>query len=85
MEEAKDIFDKISFATHMSKDEILSIAGSIHDEELTDRDAVRHLIDRLCRLTNRSLSSEQEEKLIDAIIEKRLPYDMQSLQHYMDD
>lgn len=84
-EEAKDIFDKISFATHMSKADILSIAQSIHDDELTDRHAVEQLINRLCRLTNRSLSVEQEEQLINAIIERRMPNDIQSLQHFIDD
>lgn len=84
-EEARDVFEKISFATHMTKDDILYVARSIHEEDLNNRHAVQQLIERLCRLTNRSISSEQESLLIDAILDGKIPQDLQSLQYRMND
>lgn len=84
-DDAQDLFEKISFATHMTKDDILYVAQSIQDGDLYDRNAVKGLIEQLCRMTNRSISAEQEALLIDAIINGNIPQDIQSLQYRMND
>lgn len=66
-------FNKIEKKTNVGKDTILSLAKKLQSSNLKDKDTLKEVIRQLGKLTGKEVSKEKENKIIDAVINDKVP------------
>ena len=66
-------FNKIEKKTNVDKDTILSLAGKLQNGNMKDKNTLKEVISTLSKMTGRPISKEQEDKIIDAVINDKVP------------
>ncbi|MGN1358766.1 MAG: stage VI sporulation protein F [Bacilli bacterium] len=66
-------FNKIEKKTNVDKDTILSLAGKLQNGNMKDEKTLKEVISTLSEMTGRPVSKEQEDKIIDAVINDKVP------------
>ena len=70
------LFRKIEKKTNVKKDTILDLAKKLQGDNLKNEDALRDVIHTLSAVTGKEVSKEKEDKIINTIIEDRVPDDL---------
>ena len=73
MELNDDLFKKVEKKTHVNKDAILNIASRLNEGNMKDRETLSGVIRELSNLTGKSVSENQENKIIDLILNDKVP------------
>ena len=68
-----NFFNKIEKKTNVGKDTILSLAKKLQSSNLKDKDTLKEVIKELGKLTGKEVSKEKEDKIIDAVINDKVP------------
>ena len=68
-----DLLDKVEAKTNVSKDTLTLLAKKIEDSNLTDESVLRDVIKTLSKITNKDVSKEREDKIINAIMNNKIP------------
>ena len=66
-------FSKIEKKTNVSKDTILSLAEKIQKNDMKNENTLREIIHELSSLTGRAVSKEKEDKIVSAVINDKIP------------
>ena len=66
-------FKKIENKTSVNKDTILSLAKSLQENNLKNEDALRDVVHKLSEITGKSVSKEKEDKIINTIMNDKVP------------
>lgn len=66
-------FSKIEKKTNVSKDTILSLAEKIQKNDMKNENTLREIIHELSSLTGRDVSKEKEDKIVSAVINDKIP------------
>jgi len=66
-------FEKIEKKTNVDKSTIIDLAKMVNDNGLKDEKTLREVIERLSEMTGKEVSKEQEDKIINTIVEDKLP------------
>ena len=66
-------FNKIEKKTNVEKDTILSLAGKLQNGNMKDEKTLKEVISTLSEMTGRTVSKEQEDKIIDAVLNDKVP------------
>lgn len=74
-----NFFKKIEGKTNVSKESILELANKIQKEDLKDEDTLREVIKQVGIMAGKEVSKEKEDKIIDAVINDKIPKDMDKL------
>lgn len=82
MSNQKGPFDKIEQSTNMKQADIYKIANSVKNADFSDEKTVRNLVRNLSRMANKRISKEKEDKIVQTIIQNKMPTDMQSLNKF---
>lgn len=72
-------FDQVHKTTKVRPDELLKLANSVSQANLKDEATVRQLIGKVAALANRPVSKQQEDQIVEAILNNKMPADMASL------
>lgn len=75
-----NFFDKIKKKTNVDKDTILSLASKLQQGNMKDEKTLKEVISEISRMTGREVSKEKEQKIIDAVINDKVP---QNLDKYL--
>lgn len=75
----KGLFDKIQQNTNINPNDIYKVADSVKSADFSDERTVRNLVRQLARMANKPVSKEMENKIVKAIINKKIPADPKSL------
>ena len=67
------LFKKIEDKTNVSKDTILSLANKLQNNNMKDEKVLNELIDDLANITGKEVSFEKKKKIIDTIINDKVP------------
>lgn len=67
------LFKKIENKTNISKGTILSLANKLQNGNMKDKSTLMEVIDELSNLTGREVSAEKKEKIVKAIINDKVP------------
>lgn len=78
--ESKEIFSEIEQKSNLSIEDIYRIAQSIQHADFSDEQTVRRIVRNLSQMTNRSISKEKEDSIVNSIINNDVPNDIESLQ-----
>lgn len=73
MEINDELFTNIKKKTNVNKDDLLSLAGRLNDSNMKDRDTLTGIIRDLSKLTGKEVSLEKEEKIINMILNDKVP------------
>lgn len=69
-------FNKIEKKTNVSKDTILELAKKLQQNDLKNEATLREVIQELGQLTGKEVSKEKENKIIEAVVNDKVPKDI---------
>lgn len=68
-----NLFNRIEEKTKVSKDTIISLARKLQDGDYKNENTLRDIIHELSFITGREVSEEKENKIIDMIVQDKVP------------
>ena len=68
-----NLFKRIEDKTNINKETILSLAEKINKNNLKDEKTIREVIQEISNITGKKVSKEKEEKIISAIMNDKIP------------
>lgn len=68
-----NFFNKVEKKTKVDKDTILSLAKELQDNDLKNEKTLRNVIQKLSDMTGKNVSKEQEDKIVNAVINDKVP------------
>lgn len=72
-------FKKIEDKTNVDKETILSLANKLQNGNMKDEKTLSELVDNLSAITNTKVTDEKKKKIIDAIINDKVPNDIDKM------
>lgn len=70
------LLDKVSSKTHVSKQDILSLATDLQSKDLNDEKNIRDFVNKISKMTNKQVKPEQMNKIINVIQNNQVPNDI---------
>ena len=77
-----NFFKKVEKKTNVNKETILSLAGKLQNGNMKDEKILKEVINDLSKMTGREVSKEKEKKIIDAVLNNKVP---NNLEKYIDE
>ncbi len=74
-----NIFEKVEKKTKVDKDTIISLAQMVEANGLKDEKTLREVINKLSVMTGKPVSSEMENKIINTVLEDKVPKNIDKL------
>lgn len=68
-----NFFKRVERKTNVSKDTILSLAEKLQKNDLKNETTLREIIHELSNVTGKNVSKEKEDKIISAVINDKIP------------
>ena len=68
-----NFYKKVENKTNVNKDTILSLAKKIQGDNLKDENKLRDLIKEIGNIAGKNVSKEQEDKIVKAIVNDKVP------------
>ncbi|MBQ1550879.1 MAG: stage VI sporulation protein F [Bacilli bacterium] len=66
-------FNKIEKKTNVKKSSILNLAKKLQGDNMKDEKTLREVIKELSSMTGKEVSKEQEDKIINTVINDKVP------------
>jgi hypothetical protein len=70
-----NLFSKVEKKTKVNKSTIMNLANKLQGN-MKDKDTLLEVIDELSSLTGKNVSEEKKEKIINAIVNDKVPNDI---------
>ncbi len=74
-----NFFKKIEEKTNVSKENIVNLAKKIQSKNLKDEGTLKELIKEVGEMAGKPVSEETEQKIINAVIEDKVPKDLDKM------
>ena len=68
-----NLFKKVENKTKVGKNTILDLANKLSNGNMKDKKTLLEVIDELSLITGRTVSDEKKEKIINAIVNDKVP------------
>lgn len=68
-----NFFKKVEKKTNVNKETILQLANKLQNGNMKDESTLKEVITTLSEMTGRKVSKEQEEKIINAVKNDKIP------------
>ena len=72
-------FNKVEKKTNVGKETILELAKKLQENDLKNENTLREIIGELSNLTGKDVSPEKQQKIIDAVVNDKVPKDIDKL------
>ena len=72
-----NFFKKVEKKTDINKDTILSLANKLQDGNMKNETTLREVISELSQMTGKEVSKEKEDKIINAVMNDKVPNDIE--------
>ena len=73
------LFKKIENKTKIDKKTIMSLADKLQSSNMKDEKVLEALIEDISNLTGKEVSTEKKKKIIDTIVNDKVPKDLNNL------
>jgi len=73
MEFKDEFFKKVEKKTNVSKDTIINLAKKLQEGNMKDENTLREVISTLSIMTGKPVSKEKEDKIINTIVNDKVP------------
>lgn len=74
-----NFFNKVEKKTNVGKDTILNLAAKLQQSNLKDEATLREVIKELGKMTGKDVSKEKEDKIIEAVVNDKVPKDIDKM------
>ncbi len=71
-----NFFKKVENKSGVNKETILSLANKLQGGNMKDENTLREVISELSKMTGKEVSKEKEDKIINAVINDKVPNDL---------
>ena len=71
--------NKVERRTNVSKETIISLADRLKGGNLKDEGTIRSVIDELSKLTGKTVTREQSNKIVEAVIGDQIPDNLENM------
>ena len=71
-----NFFKKVEKKTKVNKETIIELANKLQNGNMKDESTLKEVITTLSQMTGRPVSKEQEEKIINAVMNDKVPTDI---------
>ena len=75
----ESLFNKIEKKTNINKETIISLANKLQNNNIKDEKTIREVINELSNLTGKEVSKEKEDKIVNAIINDKVPKSIEKM------
>ncbi|MDY6071457.1 MAG: stage VI sporulation protein F [Bacilli bacterium] len=72
-----NLFNRITEKTKVDKDTIIGLARKLQEGDFKNKDTLREIIHELSDITGKEVSEEKENKIIDMIINDKVPKNLE--------
>ena len=72
-------FNRVEKKTNVGKETILELAKKLQQNDLKNEGTLREVIQTLSQMTGRTITHEQEDKIINAVVTDKVPKDIDKL------
>ena len=72
-------FDRVEKKTNVNKETILNLAKKLQETDLKNEGSLREVIQTLSQVTGRNINKEQEDKIISAVVNDKIPKDIEKM------
>lgn len=72
-------FNRVEKKTNVNKDTIIELAKKLQQNDLKNEGTLREVIHTLSSMTGKSVSKEQEDKIIKAVVNDKVPKDIDKM------
>lgn len=72
-------FKKVESKTKVDKNTILSLAKKLQNSNMKDEKVLNEIVDDISNLTGRDVSGEKKKKIVNAIMNDKVPKDVDTL------
>lgn len=79
MDKQDKLLDKVSLKTHVSKEDILSLASDLQTKDLSNEEDIKEFVYKISKMTNKQVKPEQMNKIIQIIQSNKIPSDIDKL------
>ncbi len=79
MKFSDNFFKKVEKRTNVDKDTILSLAEKLQGDNMKNENSLRDVIKQISKLTGKDVSKEKEDKIINTILDDKVPKDIDKL------
>lgn len=76
---SESFFNRVQNKTKINKDTILKLANKLQESDLKNEDTLRDVIQELGKMTGKEVSPEKENKIISAVINDKIPKDIDKI------
>ena len=66
-------FKKVENKTNVDKDTIITLANKLQNGNMKNEETLKEVINSLAQITGKEVSDEKQQKIIDAIINDKIP------------
>ncbi len=73
MRYSDNFFKRVENKSGVNKETILSLANKLQGGNMKDENTLREVISELSKMTGKEVSKEKEDKIINAVINDRVP------------
>ena len=79
MKFSDSFFNRVEKKTNVSKQAILDLAQKLQQNDMKNEGTLREVIEELSRMTGREVSKEKQDKIIEAVINDKVPKDIDKM------
>lgn len=72
-------FNRVERKTSVNKDTIIELAKKLQQNDLKNEGTLREVIHTLSNMTGKSVSKEQEDRIINAVVNDKIPKDIDKM------
>ena len=72
-----NLFNRITEKTNVDKDTIIGLARKLQEGNFKDRNTLKEIIHELSDITGKEVSEAKENKIIDMIVNDKVPKDLE--------
>lgn len=71
-----NLFKRVESKTNINKETILGLANKLQNGNMKNKETLMEVINELSALTGRSVSEEKKHKIVNAIVNDKVPNDI---------
>ena len=75
----EDLFERIEKKTNVSKDTIIRLAKELQEGDIKNENTLRNIIGEISELTGKEVSKEKEDKIVNTILNDKVPNDLDKM------
>ncbi len=72
-------FKKVENKTNVKKSTIMNLAQKLQGDNMKNENTLREVIKELSEMTGKTVSKEQEDKIISAVVNDKVPKDIDKM------